>query len=175
MRGLLVLLFTLLLLTSSITCDPATCVSACQLTLSKIVFLDKARDLPYYEGQCASSLRTKSVYVCSREYCPAHAIQPGLDQLNKTCIRYGGTALPPFSFISNITSDDVRSQFRVVDRSDYLTKLEVNDPAIPSQSLFEDGLRSVVCLTISPFHNSDLLTIRQGAYGTSMATSILYA
>ncbi|EXJ83520.1 hypothetical protein A1O1_07143 [Capronia coronata CBS 617.96] len=157
MQGRLLGVVTALSLAVPIICDPASCVSACQLTLSKIVFEDTAPDLPYYVGQCTSSLRIKSTYICSREFCPAREIQPGLDALNQTCIRYGGTALPPFSSISNITSGDVRSQFQVIERSDFLTHSKVNRPAIPSRSLFEDGLRTTE------------------AYNISMGSSVLYA
>lgn len=143
MHGRLLQLVTILSLATSTFTESTACVLACDLTLSKIVFQDIPEDLPYYEKQCSSLLRTTSLYVCSREYCPPGTVEPGLNELNASCARYGGTNLPPFSLVSNVTSDDVK-RFRLVDRSEYPTAMRLNISAIPSKALLEDGVRTKV-------------------------------
>ncbi|KIV96889.1 hypothetical protein PV10_00703 [Exophiala mesophila] len=148
--------FVILSLTSLALSDVAACVAACQLALRSVSFEDTPANLPYYSTQCSSALRLQSVYACSWKYCPATAIQPGLDQANKTCVQYGNVTLPSLDGFGNLDPGDIDS-LRVLNRTDVLMDLNISQPAIPSQLLFEDARRT------------------NAAYQTSMTSSVLYA
>lgn len=132
--------FVILSLASLVLCNVAACVAACQLALRGVSFEDTPANLPYYPTQCSSPLRLQSVYACSWKYCPARAIQPGFDQANKTCIQYGNITLPSLDGFGSLDPGELR----VLNRTDALAQLNISEPAIPSQPLFEDALRTNV-------------------------------
>jgi hypothetical protein len=127
--------------------ETTACVSGCQVALRMIDFTDISPALHKTQKQCSGLLRLRSIYLCARKYCAtSEELVPGFDRLNETCITYGDIALPPLTTIgSNISvTGDNQTYFQVVERHDFWGRLKVHFLAIPSQSLFEDALRTTV-------------------------------
>lgn len=133
-------LFTLLLVRQALG-HIDSCAGGCELALSHLSFLDTASNLSYYEIQCGSQLRTKSVYSCMKVYCRPHEILAGRERLNEDCERYGNLPLPPFSIVDNISHADIAT-FRHVGPDEFDVGLELGKPAFPDRPLYDLAYRT---------------------------------
>lgn len=133
--------------------DDEICVSSCQEAISSLEFIGTDPDADYYTSQCTNDLRVKSIFVCSRKYCPQSDINPGLEYFNQTCETYGTVSLPPYSIIENLTDADV-DNFRHIELADAPSPDPIDEVVLPSQELFDMAFMTLVrlccLLTLSP-------------------------
>ncbi|ETN36989.1 uncharacterized protein HMPREF1541_07977 [Cyphellophora europaea CBS 101466] len=148
-----------LLLPPLVAAHIKSCVGACELALSHVVFPDVNASLGYYPAQCGSKLRITSVYVCMRSYCRPGEIAAGWPELNQDCELYANITLPPFSTIGNVTDEDV-AHFRQLGVDEFDVGLKLDEPALPTSPLFHLAYR-----TKDAWNNS--VTTRH-AYGNAM-------
>jgi predicted ferric reductase len=118
-----------LLLTQTIATNAANdalCGPACQLSLSHLPFTDLPANFPspapYYQSQCLSPLRTNSIAVCMRTYCPRPqllTISLSWASLNSECEQYANTSLPNYDSVADSITDEETSSWRRITLADF--------------------------------------------------------
>lgn len=119
------------------------CFAGCQQALGGQNFAGHPNQDDEYGAQgCENTLEVQSVYLCARAYCTTHQIRAGRDYAIESC-EESGFSFPNLTNVQSLSADEIQG----------MTKLEygdepdsINTTIIPSQDLFELGVRTTVSL-----------------------------
>lgn len=119
------------------------CVNACQYSLTALKFNGTDPDLGYYPSLCTNTLRIKSFYLCSKLRCKTGDIQPGIDFLNRDCLKHGGMKLPPLEIVDGFDEEAIDS-LRRISLSERTSMDVLNEVILPADDLFSTAFATIV-------------------------------
>lgn len=127
----------------------ASCARSCDNCLEDVPFEDADLNATFTERRCSSRLRSISTYLCLKTHCPAADRDHALDLLNATCQETLGVSVPPYSIISNYSSEDIRNLQHIKFNETFASHTTLKQPVVPEEQFYTGWFDTLVrkCLT----------------------------